>query len=61
MQPKEPKDLGIKIAENAAVALWTRVRDAAEQQLIQSRDNITVQTAVKALAVRKIEEEKRKI
>lgn len=60
MSQEMPKDLGIKIGTEKE-ALWTKVKKEAEQVLKQTKDIIIIQTAIVALAARKIAEEKRKV
>ena len=57
MNPKEPKDLGVKIASKVE-ALWSRVRNEAMDLLEQSNNNQLIQEAMLKLADEKIAEEK---
>ena len=55
-QPKEPKDLGVKIGTKTE-ALWTRVRDEAKTLIDNSNNNLIVQKEMLKLAEKKLSEE----
>jgi len=57
---KEPKDLGVKIGTKEQ-AIWETVKNEAKVLIEQSEKNLIIQKAMLALAMRKIEEEKRKV
>lgn len=54
---KAPKDLGLKVVSKE-VAYWIRVKEAAEKQIVEYGEALTLQTAVKEMAERKIKETK---
>jgi hypothetical protein len=50
----EDKELGLKVAEDTEEALWTKVKDEAEQLIKQSENNLIIQKAMKELAEQKL-------
>ena len=60
MEPKEPKDLGIKIGSQEE-ALWTKVKNEAEALIQQGVNNLKIQRAMLKVAEEKIAEEQAKL